>query len=108
MTRGETVTVLRRSTSGRDAHGNEVFAWSETDVEGCIVWPTGSTEQTEARDTASDQITVSFPYGTDATHVSRMRVRGLLYDVDGTPNVWSSPFTGWRAGVEVRGVRVTG
>ncbi len=108
MTRGETVTILRRNTSTRDAHGNEQWTWSETDVDGCIVWPTGSTEQTEARYTTSDRITVSCPYGTDVTNVSRMRVRGLLYDVDGTPNSWSSPFTTWRPGVEVQGTRVTG
>lgn len=106
--RGETVTILRRTTSTRDRHGNEVWTYTETDVEGCIVWPTGSTEKTEAQDQASDKITVSCPYGTNVTNVSRMRVRGLLYDVDGTPSPWASPFTSWRPGVEVKGTRVTG
>jgi hypothetical protein len=108
MTRGETVTVLTRSAVTRDAHGNEQWSYTEVEVEGCIVWPTGSTEQTEARDTTTDRITVSFPYGTDVTNVSKMRVRGHLYEVDGTPSQWASPFTGWKAGVEVHGVRVTG
>lgn len=108
MTRGETVTVLTRSPAGRDAHGNEIWTWAERDVPGCIVWPSGSSEQTEARDTVTDRINVSFPYGTDVSAVSRMRVRGELYEVDGTPEQWSSPLTGWRAGVLVRGVKVTG
>jgi head-tail adaptor len=105
---GETVTLLRRGTSTRDAHGNRVWTYTETDVPGCAVWPTGSTEQIQGQDQTSERLTVWFPYGTTVNSTDRARVRGLLYEVDGLASAWASPFTGTRAGVEVRLVRVEG
>ncbi len=106
--RGETVTLLHRTSSGRDSHGNQTYTWAETDIPGCVVWPTGSTEHVQGQDQTSERLTVLFPYGTDVPATARARVRGLLYEVDGIPSAWASPCTPAKAGVEVRLVRVTG
>lgn len=105
---GETVTILRRTASGRDSHGNTTWTTVEIPIEGCAVWPTGSTEQTQGQDQTSERLTVWFPYGTDVRSTDQMRVRGLVYEVTGLPSSWSSPFTATRAGVEVRVERVRG
>lgn len=105
---GETVTLLRRTQSGRDAHGNPVWATSEISVDRCAVWPTGSTEETQGQDQTSERLTVMFPYGTEVLSTDQARVRGQVYDVVGLPSSWSSPFTTTRAGVEVRLERVRG
>ena len=106
--RGETVDFLRRAAGPRDSHGNATWTWTETPIPGCVVWPTGSTEQTQGQDQTSERLTVLAPYGTDVTAYERARVRGLLYEVHGVPSQWSSPFTTTRAGVEVRLVRIQG
>ena len=106
--RGETVVFLRRTSGDRDAHGNPTFTWSETPVAGCVVWPTGSTEQVQGQDQTSERLTVLAPYGTDVTAYERAQVRGLTHEVKGVPSQWASPFTATRAGVEVRLERVQG
>lgn len=105
---GETVALLHRATSTRDAHGNQVWTYAEVDVPGCAVWPTGSDEQIQGQDQTSERLSVMLPFGTRVVATDRARVRGLLYEVTGIPSQWSSPFTGTRAGVEVRLTRVTG
>lgn len=105
---GETVTLLKRTASGRDSHGNQTYTWAETDIPGCVVWPTGSTEQVQGQDQTSERLSVLFPYGTDVPATARARARGLLYEVQGVPSSWSSPFTATKAGVEVQLTRVAG
>lgn len=112
---GETVTILRPGSSTRDSHGNDVpGADVETDVEHCAVWPTGSAgqglgrEQVQGRDQVEDRMSVLFPFGTEVRATDRLRIRGLLYQVTGVAQSWSSPFTSTRAGVELQADRVTG
>lgn len=106
--RGETVVFQRRTITDRDAHGNQTFTWADEPVEGCVVWPTGSTEETQGQDQTSDHLTVLAPYGTDVTAYERASVRGLLYEVLGVPAQWASPFTATKAGVEARLERIRG
>ena len=106
--RGETVVFRRRTAGGRDSHGNETWTWAETPVPGCVVWPTGSTEETQGQDQTSERLTVLAPPGTDVSAYEQAEVRGLLYEVQGVPSQWNSPFTTTRAGVEVRLERIQG
>lgn len=106
--RGETVDFLHRVEGARDTHGNKTWTWADTPVPGCVVWPTGSTEQIQGQDQTSESLTLLAPFGTDVTAYERARIRGLVYEVNGIPSVWASPFTQTRAGVEVRLTRVTG
>lgn len=106
---GETVVLLRPTSSTRDSHGNDVpGSDDEIPIEHCAVWPTGSTEQVQGQDQVEDRLTVMFPYGTTVLATDRARVRGAVYQVVGRPPSWSSPFTGTRVGVEVQMERITG
>lgn len=105
---GETVTIRRRTESGRDSHGNTTWTTTDIPVDGCAVWPTGSTEQLQGQDQTSERLTVWFPYGTDVLSTDQVLVRGLTYEVEGLASSWASPFTGTRAGAEVRLDRVRG
>lgn len=106
--RGEVVTVLRRTAGPRDSHGNKTWSWAETGIPGCVVWPTGSTEKIQGQDQTSEQLTVLFPPDTNLTAYERAKVRNLVYEINGIPSVWNSPFTPTRAGVEARLTRITG
>jgi hypothetical protein len=104
---GQSITLVGRSRSGEDAYGNDTWTESTTTVVGVFA-PGGSSELVQGQDTVISQPTVYLPAGTDVTAVDQIEVGGVRYLVDGTPNTWASPFTGWKAGVEVRLERVTG
>ena len=108
--RGETVTFYTRTKSGLDAKGNDLYAAVPTDVPGCAVWPTGSTEQLQGQDTVTAELTVLVPAGAPVTvsAISKASVRGEDYEVTGAPGDWRSPFTRRRPGFEVRLTRITG
>lgn len=107
--RGETVTHFVRSVTGRDSRGNDLVVFDAgTDIPGCPVWPRGSTEQLQHRDTVTTGLTTVVPPDTPVTALDRFQVRGDLYEVDGTPSDWRHPVTGRRPGLEVQLTRVTG
>lgn len=107
--RGETVRHYQRTVGGQDSRGNDVVEFDGgTDIPNCPVWPTGSTETLQGRDTVSTGLTTVVPAGTPVTALSRFQVRGGMYEVDGTPSDWRSPFSGRRPGLEVRLTRITG
>lgn len=103
---GQVVSLVKRVKSGEDALGNDVFSTSSTDVLGAFT-PGGSSEQVQGQDTVITQPTVYLPAGTDVSAVDAIDVEGDRYEVDGSPNDWQNPFTGWRPGVEVKLRRVT-
>jgi hypothetical protein len=109
FTNGETVTVVRAGTPTEDDYGNEVPGPStETDVPGCAVAPRSSSEDLQARDQVIVGLTVWMPSGVDVRPTDQMRVRGVLYDVDGEPGGFRSPFTGSAGPVQVALTRVSG
>jgi hypothetical protein len=98
---GETITILRPGTPTRDAYGNDVpGAPTETVVPGCGLSPTSvgggnqGAEILQARDTVITGLTLYAPTGTDLRATDRVLVDGALYDVDGPPGSFASPFTG--------------
>lgn len=106
---GETVVVLHPGDPVRDSAGNYIpGADVETPIEGCAVWPTGSTENDDAQDQTAERLTVLVPYGTAVDVISRVRVWGYVYNVNGAPLPWSSPLTGTRAGIQLHLERVSG
>lgn len=107
--RGETVTIVRPSQATRDEYGNDVAgAPVEILVVGCAVAPSGAGEDVQARDQVSSALTVWMPAGTQVNATDKVRVAGVLYDVDGTSRSWTSAFTGLTAPVEVSLTRVRG
>ncbi|MDH2424738.1 hypothetical protein [Sphaerisporangium sp. TRM90804] len=109
LPQGVTIVVLTPGTPVRDSAGNyRPGPDVETEVEGCAVWPTGSTENEDAQVQTAERVTVLAPYGTVATNISRVRVWGAVYNVEGAPLPWASPLTGTRAGIQLQLERVTG
>lgn len=100
LPQGDTVTILRPGPATQDAYGNDVpGAPTEIPVPGCAVAPrdgtgAGANEIVDARDTVITGLTMWAPYGTDIRATDRIRVAGLVYEVDGQPGSFRSPFTG--------------
>lgn len=106
---GETITVIRPGTPTQDPYGNDVPGTpTETDVPGCAVAPRSSSEDLQARDQVIIGLSVWLPTGTDVQATDQMRVRGVLYDIDGEPGSYSSPFTGSGGPVQVALTRIEG
>lgn len=102
---GETVTVLYRQTS-RDNTGATLTRWARHDVDSAAVRILSSSEAAVgSAETATDAVEVILPPGTPISNRDRLEVRGLLYDVDGTPTEVTDPQTTARPGVKVIGKR---
>lgn len=97
---GDTVTILRPGPASEDIYGNDVpGAPTEIPVAGCAVAPrdgtgAGANEITDARDTVIAGLIVYAPYGTDIRATDRIRVGEAVYEVDGQPGSFRSPFSG--------------
>jgi len=103
---GETVTVLVRGAAERDAAGSVTYTPSQTAVAGCAVRILTSSEAAEVgADTVADVIEVICPPGTAVTAADQVRVRGLVYDVIGTPQVIGDAITDAQPGLRVIGQR---
>jgi hypothetical protein len=105
---GVTVTFHTRTASGKDAYGNTTYAETNVDVPNCGFDPGGSTELVQGQDMVRSQPTVYAPTGTVVGPIDQVTVNGTRYDVDGSPNTYVSPFTGWATPVVIRLKGVTG
>src|ERR1700751_829161 len=108
FTYGQTVTVRRRTVSGRDDLNNDKYGFVEENIPLCVVQPGGSGEDTDFADRVTNDITVFFPYGTHISYIDAIVVDGTEYEVRGVPQSWRSPFSGNTAPVQVTAVKVTG
>jgi hypothetical protein len=114
---GETITRLRPGTTSDPYSGGTVEDWTtpaELDIEHVAVEPaTVSSTQTrnavtEARQAVSDGFVLYLP--PDAPELAardRVRVRGTVQRIVGTPADWRSPYTGWNPGRVVTTERTT-
>lgn len=105
---GETVTLLRRTRAGTDPDGNDAWVTAEVPVAGCVVWPRASSELVEQQDTVIVGLSVLLPPATVVLATDRVRVRGDVYEVDGQPAAWTSPFDQQTPGVQAALTRATG
>lgn len=106
---GETVVLLRRTITGQDRYGSDLYTTVEVPVPGCAVRPLASQEDLgDYRDQITTSVEVIMPPGTVVTAVDRLRIRGLVYEIDGVPTEQVSSVTGARPGVRVIARRVTG
>lgn len=101
------IILRRRTKNGTDSFGNDVWSTTDTTVPG-VFKPGTSVELVQGQDLLTVQPSVYLPPGSVVSAVDVVLVGGVAYEVDGSPNEWDSPFTGWRAGVEVKLRRVTG
>lgn len=97
---GETVTIVRPGPPTQDEYGNDVpGAPTEVPLPGCGIAPrdgsgAGNDELTQARDTVIVGLTLYAPFGTDLRATDKVRVGAVLYEVQGQPGSFTSPFTG--------------
>lgn len=111
---GETVTFhVRTLLETKDADGNDRYGEVDKPVEGCGFAPAGSVELVQGRDTVTDQPSVfvprgNIPAGVDLGAADAATVRGVRYEVDGTPEDFRSPFTGWAPPLVVKLKGVSG
>lgn len=101
---GETVVFEAVNSSTRDSHGNSVLTYAPgVPIEGWGFSPGGSVETYEPgrnKVVTSPQLfrpAVDFIPGAR----DKCTVRGTEYEVDGDPQKWIHPMTGWEAGVVV-------
>lgn len=109
---GQTATLITRTVTGKDGDGNDVYGETTSTVQGAFA-PGGSAEYPQgAGSSGGDQVvtqpTLYLPGGTVLGAVDAVEINGTRYEVDGDPLVWTSPFTGRQAGVQVPLKKVTG
>jgi hypothetical protein len=102
-----TVTLVRRTKGAPDAAGNDTFTTSASTVKALFA-PGTSVEQIQGQDTVTTSPIVYLEASTDPRAIDAVVIAGTTYEVDGVPNVWTSPWTGWTPGVEVRLRTVSG
>jgi hypothetical protein len=97
---GKTLTLVSTITT-TDPLGDSTTIETETSWGPCAVAPRYATESTDPR--VPPVIVGKVIYGPAVAIDSddRIRIDGELYEVDGLPGVWESPFTGWAPGIEV-------
>jgi hypothetical protein len=97
---GKTLTLISTTTT-TDPLGDSTTTETETLWGPCAVAPRYATESTDPR--VPPVIVGKVIYGPVVAIDSddRIRIDGELYEVDGLPGVWESPFTGWAPGIEV-------
>jgi len=106
---GQTVTIVP-GPPGTDAYGDPLpITRIGGDITGCAVAPRYSSEPTErGRQGVIVGLTIYPPAGSDILFTDQVRVRGVLYDIDGDPAEWENPFTGDTPGMEVALKRAVG
>jgi hypothetical protein len=100
---GETVVLHTRTASAqRDPYNKVLYSVSDTSVPGCAFDPGSSIESVQGRDLLVTQPTVYLPAGTSVRSVDAVTVRGVTYEVDGSPDGYTHPYTGWQTPVVVK------
>lgn len=110
---GETVTRIRAALV-EDPYSTEdtLLDWTdapEVDIPNVAVEPRPSSEPVQdARNSVVSGFTLYMKTGGDLTPLDRVRVRGVVYDIDGEIADWRSPYSGSRPGLVVQTKRVAG
>ena len=104
---GQPIVLVKRVRGNPDGFGNDTWTTTTTTVTGAFN-PGTSSELVQGQDVVTTQPSVYLPPDADVAAVDAVQVGGVQYEVDGLPALWVNPWTGWRAGLEVRLRRVTG
>lgn len=114
---GRTATVITRHRAPPNIDGNDYYTDTSFTVTNVVTWPSTSSlvgqglrieMRTGDQSTAVASLQALLPPGTPITALDAMRIDGVLWEVEGDPSIYRSPFTGTDPGVLVRLVRVTG
>jgi hypothetical protein len=98
---GEPVGVIR-PTSGADRYGNTALTYGDAPthtIRRCAFDPGGTSEVADGRLAVITEPTLYLPPGADLRSTDRVLVRGRMFEVTGTPAVWTNPYDGQTRGV---------
>jgi hypothetical protein len=103
----ETFTILTGVVTGQDGDGNDVTTPAEVATSGAFA-PTGSTELIQGEAVVLDHDTIYLSDGAPTPGpADKIRARGVVYDIDGTPAEYHNPLTGYEPGAVLRLLKVT-
>jgi hypothetical protein len=105
---GETITVITRTKTGVDGYGNATYGESSVDVIGAFDPAIGFESTAGNHDQVTSQPQALLPFDAVVDSNTVLVIRGKRFEVDGEPNYWQSPFSGWQAGLAVPLKRQTG
>lgn len=91
----ESVTILRPAEPVFPTMGDPT-AQTSISVDGCVFWPTTSSEIVTGQDTVTWDAEITMPPGTDIRPTDEVVHHGTTYLVVGRPSHFRSPFTGTR------------
>lgn len=104
---GETIILNRRTVSGQDDYGNDIYTTEALSLSRVPVWPSASTESVQGQDMVASDLTAMLPAGTDVGAVDSVQVYGNDYEIVGDPSHYRNPFEGAEL-IEIRLRKVTG
>lgn len=86
-----------------DRNGDPTGTGATTTIPGCLVFPRGSTENTDLRDTVYTGLVVYAPPGTSIAATSTVTIprHPGTWQVDGDPGRWDATGAPWEPGVEI-------
>lgn len=112
---GETVTVYNRTVIGTDRGNAPIYGFDAgTAISGVAVAPimlqtvSGEANEIGRHSNVGSRWRLYFPPGVSVNAYSRVQIRGQLYDADGEPGEWISPYSQWEPGIELLVRKVDG
>lgn len=93
----QTVVLLRRQVTGRDAHGNDTYSETRTTVDNVLVEPYHTVERFDASDLTATRLRLYAPasVGDVLTSIDAVEYRGATYELEGDPMMWPD----WSGGI---------
>ena len=94
MIHGVTVTLLNAAVTGQDDLGNDIYGFTASTVTGCAYVPGSTSEATQGTEQVIFDADIYMPAGTVVNALDQVLCNGVLYEVQGTPGAWNSPWSG--------------
>ena len=100
--KGITVTLVHVRKTGINARGNDVFAETSEDIDGCAFQPGQTSEQTQGAEELIANAKLWIPIDeSQVTFNDKVIVNGRTYQVDGMPKRFTSPFSNNQAPLQL-------
>lgn len=101
-----TVVRVRTTPDTTDQYGDPVPGTTvRTPIEGAVVAPLLTSGEGETHTIGRNGVVVGYtlytPEGVDIRRTDQVEINGDLYDVEGQPGQWVSPYTTWAPGHQV-------
>jgi len=95
----ETITRVRRSSSGTDSYGQPVYTTTTSTVEAIVSARVSGTNFDADQIVITDGLTVYLPTGYDVEDGDKFVIRTKTYEVDGEAFDWRDGLGSWSPGV---------